>query len=262
MQIPWRTTIIVSCLLIALTTGAAWADSVYVKDGRKLDGTVIKRDKVVTIDGSSGLYQFAASEVSDKPFPVEAPKKTTPTLALERSDMPLPVVEIQTNQGTITVELFEDEVPNTVKNFVHVAEQGMYNGTLFHRVIKGFMVQGGDPLSKDPSNGRIGSGGPGWCIKCETDKNTHKHAKGVLSMAHAGKDTGGCQFFINLAPTPHLDGRHTVFGQVTSGLDVLDKIGATKTGAGDRPSPDIKIEKVVVKSKREHDYTPDKLPGR
>ena len=131
---------------------------------------------------------------------------------------------IETERGTITLELFDTEAPNTFANFEKLASSKFYDGTRFHRVIKNFMIQGGDPLSRDPANPRVGTGGPGYHIKCETHLNTHKHVAGTISMAHAGKDTGGSQFFICHAPQPHLDGVHTVFGQVTSGMDVVNAI--------------------------------------
>jgi len=131
---------------------------------------------------------------------------------------------IQTSKGAITAELFDTEVPNTVANFEKLANSEFYDGTRFHRVIRDFMIQGGDPLSREANNPRVGSGGPGHKIKCETDRNTHKHVAGTLSMAHAGKDTGGSQFFICHGPQRHLDGVHTVFGQVTQGMDVVNKI--------------------------------------
>ena len=115
-------------------------------------------------------------------------------------------------------------MPGTVANFVKLASDKFYDGTRFHRVIPNFMVQGGDPLSKDPKNPRVGTGGPGYKIKCETHLNTHKHVAGTLSMAHAGKDTGGSQFFICHEPQRHLDGVHTVFGQVTKGMDVVNAV--------------------------------------
>jgi peptidyl-prolyl cis-trans isomerase B (cyclophilin B) len=123
---------------------------------------------------------------------------------------------IETTKGTIHLQLFEKDAPKTVANFEDLAKKGFYDGTSFHRVIKDFMVQGGDPLSKSLKAGdpRIGTGGPGYKIKCETSGNPQKHAPGTLSMAHAGKDTGGSQFFITHRATPHLDGVHTVFGRV------------------------------------------------
>ena len=131
---------------------------------------------------------------------------------------------IETSRGTIIADLFDTEVPGTVANFEKLANEEFYDGTRFHRVIANFMIQGGDPLSKDPANTRVGTGGPGYKIKCETHLNTHKHQAGSLSMAHAGKDTGGSQFFICHGPQRHLDGVHTVFGQVQTGQDVVDGI--------------------------------------
>ena len=137
--------------------------------------------------------------------------------------MPNKKAVFETVRGTIELELFADEVPNTVANFEKLANSGFYDGTQFHRVIPQFMIQGGDPYSKSGA-GRVGTGGPGYTIKCETHKNTHKHIAGTLSMAHAGKDTGGSQFFICHSPQRHLDGVHTVFGQVTKGMDVVNAI--------------------------------------
>ena len=131
---------------------------------------------------------------------------------------------IDTSRGQITLELFETEVPNTVANFEKLANDKFYDGTRFHRVINNFMVQAGCPNSKTANDPRAGTGGPGYKIKCEWDHNTHKHVAGTLSMAHAGKDTGGSQFFICHAPQPHLDKVHTVFGQVTAGMDVVNAV--------------------------------------
>jgi peptidyl-prolyl cis-trans isomerase B (cyclophilin B) len=134
----------------------------------------------------------------------------------------------ETNIGTITAEMYEKEAPGTVANFEKLANSGFYDGVKFHRVITDFVVQGGDPLSRDLPDGhpRVGTGGPGWTIRCETAGNPRKHAVGALSMAHAGKDTGGSQFFMVLSEqnTKHLNGVHTVFGQITGGLDVMKKI--------------------------------------
>ncbi len=132
--------------------------------------------------------------------------------------------KLETSRGSITAELFDEEVPGTVANFEKLANDGFYDGTRFQRVIDNFMIQGGDTYSRDPADRRAGTGGPGYTIKCETHRNTHRHLAGTLSMAHAGKDTGGSQFFICHSPQPHLDGQHTVFGQVTEGQDVVDAI--------------------------------------
>jgi peptidyl-prolyl cis-trans isomerase B (cyclophilin B) len=134
----------------------------------------------------------------------------------------------ETNKGTIVAELFDKEAPETVANFEKLANSGFYDGVKFHRVIPDFVVQGGDPLSRDlaPGDPRIGTGGPGWKIKCETKGNPHKHEVGSLSMAHAGKDTGGSQFFMVLSEpnTRHLNGVHTVFGKITSGIEAMKTI--------------------------------------
>ncbi len=124
---------------------------------------------------------------------------------------------IEMDKGTITIELFAEEAPKTVANFEKLIKEGFYDGLTFHRVIKGFVAQGGCP------NGN-GTGGPGYTIPCETKGNPRKHVRGALSMAHRGPNTGGSQFFIVYEPQPHLDGMHTVFGQVISGMDVVDTI--------------------------------------
>lgn len=138
--------------------------------------------------------------------------------------------EIQTEKGTMTLEFFEQDAPNTVKNFISLAKKGFYDGLTFHRVIPDFVIQGGCPIG-------TGAGGPGYKIKCETSGGNQYHDRGVLSMAHAGKDTGGSQFFIchSRNRTSHLDRVHTCFGKVVEGLEVIDLIKA-----GD------KINKIVV----------------
>ena len=136
--------------------------------------------------------------------------------------------EIKTAKGTMIADLYDKEVPGTVANFVTLAQKGFYNGLRFHRVIPNFVIQGGCPYSRTIGDPRVGTGGPGYHIKCETNGDKQYHDRGVLSMAHAGKDTGGSQFFIchNRENTQHLDGVHTCFGRVVEGLDVIDKIRA------------------------------------
>jgi peptidyl-prolyl cis-trans isomerase B (cyclophilin B) len=137
---------------------------------------------------------------------------------------------METDKGTIKIALFPDAAPNTVANWHKLATSGFYDGLKFHRVIEGFVAQGGCPQG-------TGTGGPGWRIACETRGNPHKHKTGSLSMAHAGRDTGGSQFFLVLEPQPHLDGMHTVFGQVSDGIDVMlaleqgDRIKSVKFAA-------------------------------
>jgi len=150
-----------------------------------------------------------------------------------------PVVEIASTLGKIAVELFPKEAPDTVANFLKLVEKGYYDGVLFHRVIPKFMVQTGDPTG-------TGRGGPGWTILDEFHPKL-KHSKaGILSMANAGPDTGGSQFFITLAATPHLDNRHAVFGQVIEGQDVVVKIGDSPRDGSDRPRTPVKMEKVTL----------------
>ncbi|WII35614.1 peptidylprolyl isomerase [Paenibacillus thiaminolyticus] len=119
--------------------------------------------------------------------------------------------------GSVKIELYEKEAPGTVANFEKLTNEGFYNGLSFHRVIPGFVAQGGCPQG-------TGMGGPGYTIKCETQGNPHKHVRGVLAMAHAGKDTGGSQFYITYDAFPHLDGVHTVFGKIVEGMEVVDQI--------------------------------------
>jgi len=153
--------------------------------------------------------------------------------------MPNPTVTIETNHGTIVAEMFADAAPKTAANFMDLAEKGFYDGVIFHRVIEGFMIQGGDPTG-------TGRGGPGYQIPDEFGKGLAHTQAGLFSMANAGPNTGGSQFFITLAATPWLDGKHAIFGKVTSGLDVVKAIGKVQTGMADRPVEDVVMEKVTV----------------
>ncbi len=144
---------------------------------------------------------------------------------------------MQTNHGAIELELFAADAPATVENFTKLARDGFYDGVIFHRVIRDFMVQGGAPTGP-------GSGGPGY--KFADEFNSHKIVRGALAMANAGPNTNGSQFFIVTAEAcPWLDGKHTVFGEITSGMDVVDKIEGVPTGPGDRPLDDVRIESVT-----------------
>jgi peptidyl-prolyl cis-trans isomerase A (cyclophilin A) len=162
--------------------------------------------------------------------------------------------EFATSEGNFTIRLFEEEAPNTVANFVGLAEgtkewtdprtqqrvkKPYYDGIIFHRVIEGFMIQGGDPLGQ-------GTGGPGFEFADEFHPSLRHSKPGILSMANRGPNTNGGQFFITLGPTPHLDNRHSVFGEVDSGMDVVRRIGSTKTGPRDKPVKDVVIEKVTI----------------
>ncbi len=164
----------------------------------------------------------------------------------------LPRVKITTSKGDLIVELFENEAPGAVGNFISLAEKGFYDDKIFHRVLPHFMAQGGCPLG-------TGQGGPGYTIYCECKEEPYrKHFRGTLSMAHAGTDTGGSQFFITFVPTDHLNGMHTAFGRVIEGLDVLSKLQRIDPEAKDKVQPD-RIEKIEVLRKREHEYAPNKV---
>jgi cyclophilin family peptidyl-prolyl cis-trans isomerase len=160
----------------------------------------------------------------------------------------LPRAEIVTERGRIVVELFEDDAPNTVANFLSLAEGRFFDGMRFHRVLGDFMAQAGDPFSRNPEEPRIGSGGPGYRIQTQTGER--HHWRGTLSMANAGKDTDGSQFFITVKPVPHLDGKHAVFGRVLEGQDVVERL-----------KPWDLITSIRVLRKREHPYTIEKLEG-
>lgn len=154
---------------------------------------------------------------------------------------------LHTNQGDITIDFLETDAPNTVANFVKLAQAGFYDNTKFHRVIKGFMIQGGDPLSKDEAmSARWGTGGPGYQFADEIHAN-NRNEVGTIAMANAGLGTNGSQFFINVAPNNFLDSKHTVFGKVIAGMDVVAKIEATATGAGDRPTAPMVITSITLK---------------
>jgi len=145
---------------------------------------------------------------------------------------------MQTNHGTIELELFDEDAPTTVDNFKKLTSDGFYDGVIFHRVIPDFMIQGGDPTG-------TGSGGPGY--KFDDEPNSHRVERGALAMANAGPNTNGSQFFIVTAGAcPWLDGKHTVFGRVTSGMEVVDAISAVARGANDRPRDDVTIESVTI----------------
>ena len=152
------------------------------------------------------------------------------------------VAVFETNKGVFEIELFEDKTPITTKNFIDLAEKGFYDGVIFHRVIDGFMIQGGDPEG-------TGMGGPGYTIEDEFLPELKFDGEGILAMANTGRPhTGGSQFFITLDKTEWLNGKHTIFGKVIKGMDVVRDIGHTQTGFQDRPVHDVVMEKVTIKA--------------
>lgn len=173
----------------------------------------------------------------------EKDKKVTELLKLNENEKL--IATVNTNVGSFEIELFVAQVPKTVENFVGLATDGKYNGVIFHRVIANFMIQGGDPTG----TGRGGESYWGGKFADEFDASL-KHTKpGMLSMANAGPDTNGSQFFITLVPTPWLDGKHSVFGEVISGMEVIEAIGKTKTGAMDKPVSDIVMESIKIEKR-------------
>ena len=158
------------------------------------------------------------------------------------SNMANSVAVFETSMGDFEIELYKDKAPKTVENFETLVNKGFYDGLIFHRVIDGFMIQGGDPKGN-------GTGGPGYTIDDEFHPDLKHDSEGILSMANAGPNTGGSQFFITLAATPWLDGHHAVFGKVIRGMDVVKKIGKTDTDFSDRPLADVVIKKITLKEK-------------
>ncbi len=153
---------------------------------------------------------------------------------------------LKTNKGDITIDFFNDRTPATVENFIKLAKSGFYDGVKFHRVIPNFMIQGGDPLTKeDAKMAYWGTGGPGYKFNDEITA-ANSNAAGTISMANAGRNTNGSQFFINLSDNHFLNDKHTVFGQVTGGIDVVKAIGVTPTGHSDRPIEAVVINSIVV----------------
>jgi len=164
-----------------------------------------------------------------------------------KEDLDRATALFETNKGTFEIELYAKECPETVWNFINLAEGrqetakggNFYDGLIFHRVIDGFMIQGGCPQG-------TGTGGPGYQFGDEFDSSLRHNSEGILSMANAGPGTNGSQFFVTLAPTPHLDNRHSVFGRVVKGMDVVKSIGSCQTGPGDRPVDEVFMKKVTI----------------
>ncbi len=234
---------------IVVILGMLWgialcADSVKLLNGRIYEGTVIVKDDVVTINKDGKLFQFNKKEIIEMNGQVLDKEKN-------------PVIRIATSKGDIAVELFEDEAPNTVANIISLAEAGFYQGMAFHRIINGFMAQGGCPNSKRDATGIAGTGDPGYRFADEFSAKLKHNKRGILSMANSGPNTNGSQFFICFGPTPHLDGRHAIFGQVIQGSEVLDKLEAIGTQSG-KPQENVTFNIEVI-SKRNHDYNVKKV---
>ena len=215
-----------------------------------LDGTEAWLTKAAAAGvGKDKIADLERAVAAERPKVAEEMAKR----AAEAKADDLPRVKITTSKGDVVVELFENEAPNTVANFISLVEKGFYDGTPFHRVIGGFMAQGGDPTG-------TGTSGPGYAIECEVGRpGARKHFLGTLSMAHAGPNTGGSQFFLTFRPTEHLDGKHTVFGRIVEGFDVLPKLTRTEGEMASGAPPDTIVKAVVVR-KRSHPYEPKTQP--
>ena len=194
---------------------------------------------------SSGSDEKSSPTV-DKNETLQTSEKETMSKTYSKAPEILPEAEIigkkatfETNQGSFTITLFGDKAPKTVSNFIFLAKDGFYNGLIFHRVIKDFMIQGGDPDG-------TGTGGPGYKFEDEFDDSLTFSKKGILAMANSGPATNGSQFFITVTPTPNLNGLHTIFGEVTQGYDVVEKISKVQTGASDKPVDPVIITKIEI----------------
>jgi cyclophilin family peptidyl-prolyl cis-trans isomerase len=185
---------------------------------------------LVLFSGCTQKRETLIDETIEKPIKIEKEKE------IKKMN---PIAVIKTNMGTMKLELFEDKAPITVGNFIKLVEKGFYDGLIFHRVIDDFMIQAGCPYG-------VGYGGPGYTIEDEFAEGLSHDKKGVLSMANAGPNTGGSQFFIILVPTTWLDGKHAIFGQLIEGEDVLIAIGSVECGEGNKPGIDVVMEKVII----------------
>jgi cyclophilin family peptidyl-prolyl cis-trans isomerase len=202
----------------------------------------------------------ATTAVSDTTAVTETVSQTTAPAATAAEDKPMSsyenkVAEVKTTEGDITIRFFPDVAPNHVRNFIDLAQSGYYNGTRFHRVIPGFMIQGGDPNTKADDRGNWGTGGSGKNINAEF--NSVKHKRGIVSMARSGHpDSASSQFFIMVADYPSLDNNYSVFGQVTKGMDVADKIVNAPKGARDVPVNPVAITGITIRDAREDEKGP------
>ena len=269
MKIAQFAVAVCSCLLL---TAPSTADTVLLNDGREYKGTVVVKGKTYTVITGGKMFQFRKSQVKSHvsgdeaaPAPTDADAAAVADAAAAASEPEAtgdaatanPVVRIVTSKGNMQVELFEDKVPNTVANMISLAESGFYQGMRFHRVIPGFMAQAGCPNSKPGATGMPGTGGPGYRFEDEFHPDLKHNGPGILSMANSGPNTNGSQFFICFTATPHLDRRHSVFGRVIDGTEVLTKLEAIGSRSG-KTSEDVEFNIKVV-SKRPHPYVVQKL---
>jgi cyclophilin family peptidyl-prolyl cis-trans isomerase len=209
---------------------------------------------------TSGTAPVDSTMTTTTDTTTSAAETTTPVTAPAQQEKPMSsyenkVAEIHTSAGEIDIRFFPDVAPNHVKNFIDLAEKGFYDGTKFHRVIPGFMIQGGDPNTKSGDPSMWGTGGSGTNVKAEF--NNVKHKRGIVSMARSGHpDSASSQFFIMVNDYPSLDNQYSVFGQVTKGMDVADKIVSAPKGPNDRPNNPTSIDKIVIRDARDDEKGP------
>lgn len=242
MEKDTKITYSVIAILIVLLGGVAY----YLQNNRDLPQVQItdSPSEIETVT-TTGSVKKMSSPVKVSPVKKIATSNSTTTMNIPEK---ITSATITTNKGDIEIT-FSTNTPETVKNFAKLAVNGFYNGTKFHRVIRDFMIQGGDPLSKDDSKKTLwGTGGPGYTFEDETS-TSDVFSQGIVAMANAGPNTNGSQFFIvtAIAGTPWLAGKHTVFGHVTKGLDIALRIGDMQTDGADRPLQDVIVEKIVIK---------------
>lgn len=228
----------------------------------RIDPPVGYKGRLHEVELAPGQHAQVHLELEDLRAVQEAAETAARAEAQAKADAEedLPWVRLVTSHGDVELALYEDQAPNTVANFLALANRGFYDGVTFHRVIAGFMIQTGDPLSRDQDPTNDGKGGAGYTFPDEI--NPHRHDRpGTLSMANSGPDTNSSQFFLTLGPTPWLDGRHTVFGRVAQGMEVVEEIGRVLTDRNDRPHSPVRLERIDVLRSRDHPYHPVDAQG-
>lgn len=223
MKLKWMTALVVLTLLAGCQGGSTHA---------KKPVTMILPPEVWEAAAQADQTKIAATQIDQTRSAATTPNKTGKEPAIVK-------IKIETTEGDIYANLFAAEAPKTVENFVTLARKGFYDGIIFHRVIPDFMIQTGDPEGK-------GTGGPGYQFADEFSPKLRHNKAGIFSMANSGPNTNGSQFFITEGPTPHLDNRHSVFGEVTEGLDVVHKIARVPRDRRDKPTKDVVMKKVTV----------------
>lgn len=245
--------IFVFCAVLCWAVSAVLAaDVLTLKDGTKYEGEASIHPGYVEIKCADKLRQFFKTDVKDLNGSAVEPDRN-------------PIVRISTEVGDLICELFEDDAPNTVSNFISLADAGFYRGLYFHRCIADFMIQGGCPKSRynipKDVRGEVGTGDPGYCIADEFSPNLRHDGRGILSMANHGPNTGGSQFFITFGPTPWLDGKHAVFGRVLEGWDTLTRLEGVASRDNDNGVPGAELVfNVQVITKRDHEYLVKTIP--